>query len=222
MDRRTHAIMLVLLTAAIGCGRSGQVPPDALPGPSNGGGGTIGPDDLLAITVLDAPELSRTTRVAGDGAITMPLIGSVHASGRTPHELEDAIAAQLRGRYMVDPQVSVEVTERRSRVVYVLGEVNQPGGYPVPGSDNLTVLRALALGEGLKPNAAKGQARIIRGGGGQRMEIPVDVGDLLAGRAPDVPMQPDDVLFVPGSTAKSVLGGFWNAFLRVVTLRGVF
>lgn len=184
--------------------------------------GHIGPDDLLEIVVLEAPELTRTTRVATDGTIAMPLIGSVSATGKTSQQLGAAIAAKLRGKYMVDPQVSVEVKEMRSRAVFVLGEVKHPGSFPVTGTEPLTVLRALALGEGLTPTAAKGNARIIRhDAAGRRSEIPLDLGKVMNGKAADVQLQPNDILLVPSSSGKAVAQGMLNAVIRMVTLRGV-
>jgi polysaccharide biosynthesis/export protein len=227
MEMRIRFAYLILPIALVtGCAsrQTVAVPPDlaAAAAPASIDR-RIGPDDLITITVLDAPELGRSVRVSGDGSITMALLGNVPAAGQTPQELETSIADRLRGRYMVDPQVTVDVTEPRSRSIYVLGDVNKPGAYPATGTDGLTVLRALALGEGLKSTAAKSQARVIRGvASGQRVEIPVDVGQVLAGSAPDVPLLPDDILFVPGSSGKSIAQGVLNAVVRMVTLRGVF
>lgn len=190
--------------------------------PPAGVTGHIGPDDLLDITVLDAPELTRETRVSSEGYVSMPLIGAVPATGKTTQQLSDAIAAKLRGKYMVDPQVSVEVKEMRSRAVFVLGEVKQPGSYPITGSEQLTVLRALALGSGLTPTAARGSARIIRvDAAGGRKEIPVDLGKVLAGKATDPPMQPNDILLVPSSSGRTVARGVLDAVIRMITFRGV-
>jgi polysaccharide export outer membrane protein len=185
--------------------------------------GRIGPDDVLEITVLDAPELSRTARVSAQGQISMPLIGVISAYNQTPQQLEQTIAGKLRGKYMVDPQVSVELKEMRARSIFVLGAVRQPGSFPLTGSEQLTVLRALALGGGLTGTAAKGGARIIRhDAAGRRSEIPVDLGKVLAGQAPDVTLHTNDILLVPSSSGKTVAAGMLNAVIRMVTLRGIF
>jgi polysaccharide export outer membrane protein len=184
--------------------------------------GHIGPDDVLEITVLDAPELGRTTRVASDGSISMPLIGAVSATGKTSQELGAAIASKLRGKYMVDPQVSVEVKEMRSRAVFVLGEVKQPGSFPVTGTEQLTVLRALALGEGLIPVAAAGDSVVVRTNErGERVEIPVDLSGVLKGKSPDIPLNAQDVLFVPTSGGKVATRATIEALTRVLTIRPV-
>jgi polysaccharide export outer membrane protein len=127
-----------------------------------GAGYRIGPDDLLQIHVPDlvsevdrpmhmqrtagdsvipplsgSPEFQEGARVDGNGDITMPLIGAVHAQGRTPRELEQDIAHRLVAAGILrDPQVSVSVAEHRSGVVAVVGSVEHPGYFPVtrPGA----------------------------------------------------------------------------------------
>jgi protein involved in polysaccharide export with SLBB domain len=86
----------------------------------------------------------------------------------------------------------------------------------------LTVLQAIALSEGLGPKAAKGRAMLIRvGRAGERVEIPVNLGDVISGRQSDPAVQPKDVIFVPSSTMKSVALGTVDALVRMITLRGV-
>ncbi|HEX6631243.1 MAG TPA: polysaccharide biosynthesis/export family protein [Gemmatimonadaceae bacterium] len=115
----------------------------------------------------------------------------------------------------------VKVTQ--AGLVYVVGEVRRPGAFPLARNNGMTVLQAIALGEGLAPNAARKRTIVIRtDAAGQRVQLPVDLGDVLAGRAADVALQPQDVVFVPGSTAKSVALGVVDALVRMVTLRGVF
>ena len=97
----------------------------------------IGPDDLLQVTVFDAPDLTGPVRVAGNGEISLPLLGTIKASGLTPRELELVLQALLRRTYMKDPQVSVTVTEMQSHSVSVLGAVKQPGVFHLPGDCSL-------------------------------------------------------------------------------------
>ena len=111
----------------------------------------IGPNDLLTITVLDAPDLSQPLRVTGDGDISMPLLGNIKAAGLTPRELELVLQALLRRTYMKDPQVSVTVTEMQSHAVSVLGAVKTPGVFQVRGTK--TLLEMLSMAGGLSPDA---------------------------------------------------------------------
>ena len=121
----------------------------------------IGPDDLLDVripkllssqptdtthaqnngasvpTVAEAPVFQEGLRVAADGNITLPLIGSVHAAGLTPAQVEAEIARRLvAGGILLHPNVSVQIAEHRSNVVAVMGSVERPGLYPLtrPGA----------------------------------------------------------------------------------------
>ncbi len=290
----------------------------------------IGPDDLLNITVFEAPEMNSTVRVSASGEISLPLLGAVHTAGLSPRELESVLQTQLRRTYMKDPHVGVFVQELQSHpvsvvgavkmpgvfqirgtktvievlamaqgladdagdtvvimrgaayaesggphgsgfvltgsarepqpgesvaesdrsqpaaqkkngeieeinlkkllesddpelnvqvhpgdivkvpragIVYVVGEVQKPGGFVLQNNENISVLQALALAEGTTHTSAISRARIIRTdpATGKRTEIPVNLGKILSGRAPDSYLQPKDIVFVPNSAAKSVL-----------------
>jgi len=301
----------------------------------------IGPNDLLAITVLDAPDLSQPARVAADGEISIPLLGTVKAAGLTPRELELVLQALLRRTYMKDPNVSVTVTEMQSHsvsvlgavknpgafqirgtktllemlsmagglapeagdavlvmrgasaefvrdnnprvqnvkatevptaegrgaevssadktgsegtievslkrlldsgdpqynipiypgdivkvkaagIVYVVGDVNRPGGFPVQDNEHITVLQAIALGAGTAPNAAKDRATIIRvAQNGEQIELPVHLDKILSGKAPDFPLRPKDVLFVPRNGAKAAGKAVLDTFSKWIVWRGM-
>jgi len=183
----------------------------------------IGADDLLETIVLEAPEFSRTVRVSERGEISLPLVGIIPAGGLTARELEVNIAERLRESYMLDPQVTVEIKEIRSHPIYVMGEVNRPGAFPLGGTQRITVLHAVTLGQGLRPMAAKSRTVIIRTTPrGERVKIPVDLGEVLAGRASDIALQSNDIVFVPTNAAKSVASGVLTTLLRIVTFRAVF
>lgn len=111
----------------------------------------IGPNDELAINVLDAPDLSNAYRVAADGHMSMPLLGAIKAAGLTPRQLELVLQALLRRTYMKDPQVTVTVVEMQSHSVSVLGAVKNPGVFQIRGTK--TLLEMLSMAGGLAPNA---------------------------------------------------------------------
>jgi polysaccharide export outer membrane protein len=106
---------------------------------------------------------------------------------------------------VVYPGDIVKVT--RAGIVYVVGAVGKPGGFAMKTNEKISVLQAIALSEGLAHEAAKGHARIIRteGQSGARTETPIDLGKILAGKAPDPMLRPGDIVFVPNSAAKSTL-----------------
>jgi polysaccharide biosynthesis/export protein len=94
------------------------------------------------------------------------------------------------------------VTVPRAQLVYVLGEVRRPGGFPLKDEEKMTALQALALAEGPSMTAATRNARVIRKSGGSQPEQTVDLKSILSGKTPDFEMQPNDILFIPDSTSK--------------------
>jgi polysaccharide export outer membrane protein len=98
------------------------------------------------------------------------------------------------------------ISVAKADIVYVVGDVQKPGGFVLENQERITVLQAVAMAEGLLSTAAKGSARIIRQSpDGAREEVPIDLGKVLAGKAQDVELASNDILFVPGSKAKSAL-----------------
>ena len=204
-----------------GSARPGNVSTSAVAVAANGR--AISAGDLLDISVFGAPELSRVTRVADDGSITMPLVGLVVAVNRTPRQLEIALQDTLRKTYMRDPRVAVEVKEAAIAPIYVVGEVNQPGAFTQTGESRLTILRAVAVAGGLKSGAAQRAAVVIRPRpGAEPLHIPVNLDDAVSGRAPDLALYPNDVVFIPTNRQRAVTLGMIDAALRLVTFRAVF
>ncbi len=113
----------------------------------------LGADDLVAVSVYDAPELTRTVRVEPDGTIHLPLLKrGVVAKGTLPGQLESAIADALKSEeILVEPIVKVTVVEYHSRPIAVMGAVHKPVTFQAVGS--VTLLDALARAEGLTNDA---------------------------------------------------------------------
>lgn len=259
----------------------------------------LGPGDQVTVRALHVPELSdKPARIDESGAIQLPLAGQIRAKGLRPDELAALIRSKLEN-LVREPQVTVEVTEwksravsvlgavktpgvyqvqgdrrllevlsmaggidpdagvslrisrydtsghhdplfrsagdsmlaeiglerllevrrpeynvlirprdvivvQRAKLVYVIGEVRRAGGFTLRERESMTVLQALSMAEGLTITAAANRARILRGPGeGDRKEVAVDVKKILAGKGPDVPMQPNDILFIPKSTGRT-------------------
>jgi len=98
------------------------------------------------------------------------------------------------------------ITVPRADLVYVIGEVNKAGGFVLNDKENISVLQALALAGGMMNTAAGKRAKVLRvtPGSPQRTELAVNVGKIVDGEAPDVPLSPDDILFVPRNVPRSV------------------
>ena len=113
----------------------------------------LGIDDLVAVSVYDAPELTRSVRVEPDGTIHLPLLKEgIQAAGLLPRELEAGVAAALKsGEILVDPVVQITVVEYHSRPIAVMGAVKKPVTFQAVGA--VTLLGALARAEGLSDEA---------------------------------------------------------------------
>src|SRR5208283_5954090 len=138
-----------------------------------------GPADVLDITVWKEPDLSRTSvAVRPDGMISMPLIGAVRAGGMTVSQIQSMLTEKLR-QYLSIAQVTVTVTEIRSRFVYITGEINRPGMYPLLASTD--VLQIIIRAGGLSPFAHRKSIFILRNAEGKQHKIPVNYVKLLRG-----------------------------------------
>jgi len=165
-----------------------------------------------------------------DSALAGNLDGSAEAPiggiADDPNVVEVDLGALLDGgpggdNIEVLPGDIVQV--RPAGLVYVVGEVNRPGGFTVPSGGPVTVLQALAMAEGLGRTASASSAFIVRQGqGGARNEIPVDLEEVLEGSAPPPSLLPRDVLFVPSNRSKAWALGIVNALVGMFTFRGLF
>jgi polysaccharide export outer membrane protein len=279
------ALLFVLTAAAFGQQR---ITPMADPATTNLPAQKIGSDDLLAVSVYDSPELTRTVRVGADGVIRLPMLKKrIKVEGLMPSDVETAIATALTNEELiVDPLVTVTVVEYHSRPInvmgavkkpitfqaeapvtllhalaraeglssdagqeilitraaplsdaaapplvqrisvkalidgadpaanvtltggeeirvpeagriYVVGNVKRPGAFTLQDNAQSTVLKALAMAEGLLPYAGK-QAYIYRteGGAGGKNEIPVELRKIMDRKAADVALMPNDILYI--------------------------
>ena len=158
----------------------------------------------LARTGTAAGRTLLVTRRAGFGVELQPVEGmSVLGVDRIEINLQRLLYSREEGLNIeIKPFDTISVS--RADIVYVVGDVRRPGGFVLADRENLTVLQALALAEGLNGTASKRQARIIRrGSSGSRTEIPVNLIKILNGKSEDVELAANDILFVPSSTGKA-------------------
>jgi polysaccharide biosynthesis/export protein len=128
--------------------------------------------DKLRVVVYGQEGLTNTYAIDAGGSITMPLIGSVPARGRTPAGLAAEITAKLRGGYIRDPSVAVEIESYRP--FFILGEVQAPGQYPyVP---NMSVESAVAIAGGFTPRARRDRVTITHTDSSGSMRVVVPLG----------------------------------------------
>jgi polysaccharide biosynthesis/export protein len=244
----------------------------------------LGVDDLLAISVYDGPEFTRTVRVETDGDIHLPLLkNGIAAAGIFPGQLESSIANALKTeQILVDPFVKVTVVEYHSRPIAVMGAVKKPvtfqsvgtvtlldalaraegltetagteilltradqveripvkrlmkdadpslnyvlhggeeirvpeagrifvfgnvhksGAFPVRDSADGSVLKMIALSEGLTPYSAKIAYIYRKDEAGVKKEIPVELSKIMQRKSPDVALQVDDLLYIPDNKGR--------------------
>lgn len=160
----------------------------------------VGPFDKLSIDVFGIEELSREVQTDASGRISFPLVGTLEASGKTPDELARLIEEKLRGQYVRDPQVTVNLEETVSQVITVDGQVRDPGVYPVVG--NMTLLRAVATAKGTSEFAELEDVVVFRTVGGQRMAGLFDLKAIRQGNYPDPEIYAGDVVVVGDSEAR--------------------
>ncbi len=269
----------------------------------------IGPQDLLAINILESPELSREVRVSADGTIGLPLLERVRVQGLTLSEAESLLQTKYKEAGILNqPNITITVKELQSKPVTVIGAVRAPGVFQVSGpskllrivsqaggiteeaggtiqviragtssrdqviqvrvdelqagvleanlpvyggdtinvvpagaiyvvgavnhpgrhllrgdGDQLTILRVLALVEDLKRTAKPEKSVLIRkDSSGKLQQISVDIRKILQQKQPDVPVQANDVLFVPDSTSKRAMTRGLEAALQVATAVAIF
>ncbi|MEY4501836.1 MAG: hypothetical protein RIS52_1726 [Pseudomonadota bacterium] len=163
----------------------------------------IGPFDKLKIDVFGIEELSnKEVQADASGRISFPLVGVINAAGKTPTEVEEMIEAGLRGRYVRNPQVTVNVSEAVSQVFTVDGEVKKPGLYPVIG--RMTLMRAVATAEGTTEFAKPQEVVIFRQVGDQQMAGLYDLKAIRAGAYADPEIYPNDVIVVGESVGRRI------------------
>ena len=166
--------------------------------PGSGAPLTIGPGDVLEISVHGVDELSKKVRVLSDGTITMPLVGNIRIQGLTVREAEGMIARILTDKQLVnDPQISIFVSESVSGAVTVQGAVLKPGVYELFGQS--TLLEVLGRAGGLSKERGADILVLRRDEAGDQQSIPVDAGRLVeeGDVSLNIKLEPGDIVMVP-------------------------
>lgn len=172
--------------------------------------------DRIAVRVFGEPELTNDDyKITAAGNIEMPLAGEIPAVGRSLTDVRSDIVARLGSRYVRNPQVSVNIIERKATFA-VLGQVTQPGVYDV--SPDTTLLGALAAGRGTTQRAKFDEVIVLRDLNGKRMAARFDLDQIATGKAPDPQIITGDTIYVGFSAIK----GAFRDFLTAAPLFNVF
>jgi len=157
----------------------------------------ISPGDILRIAVWREPELTTEVSVRLDGRITVPLLGDVVASGKTPNQLATEIQKSLSRFLEVPPQVTIAVSQAISARFFVLGEVLHSGAYPL--QSRTTVLQALALAGGFRDFAKRERIVVVREKNAKRTALKVNFSEIEGGSdlEQNLVLEAGDTILVP-------------------------
>jgi polysaccharide export outer membrane protein len=157
----------------------------------------IGVEDVLGVVFWREQDkgLNADVVVRPDGKISVPMLNDIVAAGLTPEQLAAAIQ-QAAARYIRDAAATVIVREIRSRKVFVIGEVTNPG--TVQLGNEMTVLQVIAEAGGFLEHAKKGDVVIVRNEGGTERRFKFNYGDVVKGKKPEqnIRLQPGDTVLV--------------------------
>jgi polysaccharide export outer membrane protein len=171
----------------------------------------VGEGDLLKIAVYDNPDLATDVRVSGDGKINVPLVGEVSVKGLTATGIGKKLATLFADGYIRNPQVSVFISEYKSKKVTALGEFVKPGLIELRG--NSTLMEVISNAGGITVNASETlfiQRSLIKGGKEPKNDItiPVNLLKLLEGGdvSSNLPVMDGDSIYVPRASFVYVMG----------------
>lgn len=166
----------------------------------------IGPLDTIQVDVFNVPDLSREMQVDSSGRISMPLIGAIDARGKTSVELANTIESALRGRYVRNPEVTINIKSSVSQVVTIDGSVVEPGLYPV--TNQMTLMRAIASAKGLSEFAKQDDVVILRTVAGRKMAGLYNIAAIRRGAYSDPSIYANDVIVVGDSPERRMFKDF--------------
>jgi polysaccharide export outer membrane protein len=156
----------------------------------------IGPEDVLQVSVFGNDKLSRVVPVRPDGMISLPLLNDVRAAGLTPMELRESLMKKLV-EFVPSPEIAVIVTEVKSFMISVIGQVMRPGRYDLRSS--ATVVDALAMAGGFNEFAGRSRVLVMRPEGDSTRRLPFDYDKLFSPSSSqeNFALRPGDIVMVP-------------------------
>jgi polysaccharide export outer membrane protein len=180
----------------------------------------LGPGDEVTVKVWRNEDLTVVERVSPYGTFSMPLAGEIEVTNMGVNQLRDTIQTRLT-HYLVDPVVSVSVSSYVNQRVFVLGEVNRPGVFPIVGS--LTPVEAISAAEGFTYDAASDTVLLVRRGTDKPQLAKLNIKEVLkeGNLSENVFLQGGDIIYVPSAPIADVERFFIrlrNILLPIVTL----
>ncbi len=175
---------------------------------------TLRVGDVVSVIVRDEPDLSvQKVHVSREGTLRLPWLGEVQAGGKTRRALRELLEDRLRRGYVKTAEVQVDLISEDCRKVYVVGRVEHPGMFSIPADQRLTLVQVIALAGGFNTQRGDLEAdpdaiRIIRAIDGQKKTFRVSFETIVEREQleQDVPIEPDDVIYVPPKRELRVFG----------------
>jgi polysaccharide export outer membrane protein len=151
---------------------------------------------VLSIVYWKDKDMSADAQVRPDGKIALPLINEITAAGLTPDQLRERLTTESK-KFMEDANITVVVRQINSRKVFIMGEVNKPGPYPLTAST--TVMQLIATAGGLREYANGKKIIIMRNENGKPLSLPFNYKDVSSGKNlnQNVELKPGDTVVVP-------------------------
>jgi polysaccharide export outer membrane protein len=155
----------------------------------------LGPGDTFTLEIVGEKDLPREYQVASDGTVDFPYVHTLKVADLEAQQVAHLVREHLISeKVLSDPSVVVQVKEYASRHVTVLGQVAKPGSYPLlPG---MSMIQAISQAGGLTAVASGTHVSLTRKGGKGQQTVEVDVEAISEGKAPDVPLQAGDQIYV--------------------------
>jgi protein involved in polysaccharide export with SLBB domain len=193
LGRRRLLSGIALLALGACGGRSGTQHVN-LPAPSERN--AVGPGDVFSMEIVGEKELPKDYQVAADGSVDVPYVHSIQVAGLEAPEVAEVIRERLKQlKILTDPSVIVQVKEYRSRRITIIGQVSKPGSFPF--TSGMTLIQAISVAGGLTALADTDRVNLTRkSDNGRTYTALVAVGAMMEGKAPDVPLQSGDQIFV--------------------------
>jgi len=162
------------------------------------------PGDSISVVFWGQSEFDQELSIRPDGRISLPFVDEVQAGGLTPKELDDELTRLYTGE-LASPEITIIVREVPSQRIYVGGEVEEQGAYPIVG--HLTITQAVQEAGGFLTTARRSEVLLIRTEStGERFARQVDLRPVISGRdlSLDISLQPFDIVFVPRSKITNI------------------
>ena len=158
------------------------------------------PNDLVEIRIYQEPDLDSRVRIGGDGSVTLPLVGNVAIGGKSANQAGELLREKYGERFLVNPQITVTVTEFSKRRFTVLGQVVSPGSYSMPDNEGVTLLQAIGMAGGYTRIAEPSNISVKRIENGVESVVKLNARRMARGGASAAfKILPGDVITVPES-----------------------